>query len=172
MNFKDWLSKFKASEPPKTDILYHWMNSQKAWNIFRSDKMAGTWEHYLEQGEKFAKGISTSWLPTKFQLNGTGIRLVLDGKKITSDHKIHIISSEWTYWRGIPEFQKRREKMEGDPTAYENIEPQLDEVFIEGDLIPLHDYVVSINVENFVTPKITALIEEYTKRFGKRLEHR
>ena len=155
----DLYAKYADGGEVSAKTISHFVNEKKLNEILSKNEMKPKWKHYIESEKRIVVGSSFALSAKNLTVESVGypIRLEFDSEKLIKNYKTFYLNGNRTYLQtmGIlkPEVY--------DTTAYTFESTVPDELFVEGNISPLSDYLISIEILKTVSDETAKNIEKY-----------
>jgi hypothetical protein len=159
---KNTLSGGTLSDQQHNETIYHFVNEKKLINILKKNEIKPRWKHYIESENRLVTGTSFTWEIDHSTVTNVEypIKLIFNREKLEKAYKSFLINSQRTYLQTMaivkPDLY--------DPTAYKFEEETPTELFVEGVVKPLSDYLIDIELVKPVSEEASLLIKEYKEK--------
>lgn len=143
----------------QNDMIYHYVDEKKLLNIITKNQIKPRWKHYIEKEDRLIVGTSFTWDTTHSTIINMEypIKMVFDRVKLEKDYKSYLINSNRTYLQTMGIIKPNLY----DQTAYKYEDETPDELFVEGVISPLNDYLIDIEILKPINENTNMLIQKY-----------
>lgn len=155
---REFLNEQKESN---SKMIYHFVDEKKLVNILSKNELKPRWKHYIESEDRIVVGTSFTWDLKHNTLSNMEypIKLIFDRSKLEQDYNSFLINSNRVHLQTMAQLKPNLY----DPTAYQYEDETPNELFIEGTIKPLSNYVMDIEILKPISKETEQLILNFKR---------
>lgn len=157
-NFKQFI---KEQTEQQSSEIYHFVDEKKFVNILTKNELKPRWKHYIESVDRIVIGTSFTWDLNHNTVSNMEypIKLIFDRSKLEQDYNSFLINSNRVHLQTMAQLKPNLY----DPTAYQYEDETLNELFVEGTIKPLSNYVMDIEILKPISKETEQLILNFKR---------
>jgi hypothetical protein len=149
-----------------TKTIFHCVNEKKLVAILKKNEIKPRWKHFIEAENRLVTGTCFTWELDHSTLVNMEypVKLIFDKEKLEKDYPYFLINSLRIHLQTMaitkPDLY--------DPTAYTFEDETPDEMFVEGIIKPLSDYLLAIEILKPISAESILIVDTYKKTVLKK----
>ena len=157
-NFKQFINEQSEQQ---SNTIYHFVDEKKLLNILIKNELKPRWKHYIESEDRIVIGTSFTWDLKHNTISNMDypIKLIFDRSKLQNDYNSFLINSNRVHLQTMAQLKPNLY----DPTAYKYEDETPNELFVEGTIKPLNDYIIDIEILKPISKETEQLILNFKR---------
>ena len=158
---KTTIREFLNEQNENSNVIYHFVDEKKLANIISKNELKPRWKHYIESEDRIVIGTSFTWDLKHNTVSNMEypIKLIFDRNKLERDYNSFLINSNRVYLQTMAQLKPNLY----DPTAYQYEDETPNELFVEGIIKPLNDYLIDIEILKPISKETEQLILNFKR---------
>ena len=145
----------------QSSVIYHFVDEKKLVNILTKNELKPRWKHYIESEDRIVVGTSFTWDLKHNTVSNMEypIKMIFDRSKLERDYKSFLINSSRVHLQTMAQLKPNLY----DTTAYKYEDETPNELFVEGTIKPLSNYVMNIEILKPISKETEQLILNFKR---------
>jgi hypothetical protein len=145
----------------QSSVIYHFVDEKKLVNILTKNELKPRWKHYIESEDRIVVGTSFTWDLKHNTVSNMEypIKMIFDRSKLERDYKSFLINSSRVHLQTMAQLKPNLY----DTTAYKYEDETPNELFVEGTIKPLINYVIDIEILKPISKETEQLILNFKR---------
>jgi hypothetical protein len=146
--------------------IFHCVNEKKLVAILKKNEIKPRWKHFIEAEKRLVTGTCFTWDLNHSTLVNVEypVKLIFDKEKLENDYPYFLINSLRIHLQTMaitkPDIY--------DPKAYTFEDETPDEIFVEGIIKPLSDYLLDIEIVKPISAESMLVLDMYKEKVLKK----
>lgn len=155
---REFLNEQKESN---SKMIYHFVDEKKLVNILSKNELKPRWKHFIENEDRIVVGTSFTWDLNHNTVSNMEypIKLIFDRSKLEQDYNSFLINSNRVHLQTMAQLKPNLY----DPTAYQYEDETPNELYVEGTIKPLSNYVMDIEILKPISKETEQLILNFKR---------